>query len=396
MAILKLFLELASNLQESPSVATGGELDSMFATSAAFAYIGNRKGLKELVVDWMRHVRANILEFSAEEESLLQSYSDFAATVNRLRAKAAVGTDNPAALLETLFGSNWQKNSGAYPDFILASENSSRIGDGAILELKDSKGLQIASFNSTIPTRFKSLREIQHITKSKMPVTCASLYDLPSSLQPDYLDRQRSCFYFIRTDSKNPSAVRLSLVEGSFFETVPKNVLLKAVWSQILARTSLTEQQRDELVEPLSRLEQGDIAKSRSIEKASIKPRFRIMAEAHSEGNPHRYAEIDARTLNLILKLPESQNEEWAKTLFAAEGAEPIREIEKDNVLFLRIGYKGQQFDLEVFTIRHKRNGDHLVIQFALPLSGKADKILIGKKPRKMRESTALFELDEN
>jgi hypothetical protein len=49
----------------------------------------------------------------------------------------------------------WQSDSGAFPDFVLACEPHSPLGNGALLELKDSAGDQIASFNSTLPSARK-------------------------------------------------------------------------------------------------------------------------------------------------------------------------------------------------------------------------------------------------
>ncbi len=77
------------------------------------------------------------------------------------------------------------------------------------------------------------------------------------------------------------------------------------------------------------------------IEKASVKPRLRIMAEVHIEGNPHShfYPEISERSLNLIIK----------SDLYE-------KEIED------RISQKLPA--IKKFTIQHKRNGEHIVFQF--------------------------------
>lgn len=369
MAILDLFLELVSTLRESPEKVVTDDLDSFFKQSSAFSYIGNRKGLDKLVLDWMKRVRENVVELSVEEQARFHAHPELVRIARRLRPQAAAWTDNPNELIKILFGKDWQKNSGAYPDFILAWDRAPQVGNGAILELKDSRGLQIASFNSTIPTRFKSLRSVQRETKSKMPLRSASLYDLPLSLEPGYLDSERNCFYLIRTNSKDSAHVRLSLVDGSFFETVPKAELLAAVWSQILEKAGLTEEQRSELAKPLAQLEQGDIARSRSIDKASVKPRFRIMAEAHADGNPHLYPEIYPRTCNLIIKLPDLHGDRWVKSLFSASGLQSLRMRQAAGDLFVRFEHRGQPIKLKVFSIRHKRNGDHLVLQYPL-LSG--------------------------
>ena len=152
--------------------------------------------------------------------------------------------------------------------------------------------------------------------------------------------------------------------------------------------------QRESLIEPLSHLEQGDIAKSRSIENASIKPRFRIMAEPHSEGNPHRYPEIKPRTVNLILKIPSTNIERWLKEEFASIGLKPYIS-HKNKVIRLELNFKGKPLTFEVFVIRHKRNGDHLVIQSELPDLDKTIQAESYTKSRRLRESQTLFEFEE-
>jgi predicted Zn-dependent protease len=87
--------------------------------------------------------------------------------------------------------------------------------------------------------------------------------------------------------------------------------------------------------------DQTIIASSRIIEGASIRPRLRVMAEVHTEGNPHSsyYPEIVENSFNLILK-DEPQ----------------ISEVKKE--ISQRIP------EIRIFTIHHKRNGPHVVFQF--------------------------------
>ncbi|MCD5390511.1 hypothetical protein LR007_01390 [candidate division NPL-UPA2 bacterium] len=87
--------------------------------------------------------------------------------------------------------------------------------------------------------------------------------------------------------------------------------------------------------------DQTIIASSQIIEKASVRPRPRIMAEVHSEGNPHSnfYPEISERSLNFIIE--------------ASVYEEKLAEIISQKVP-----------EIEMFTIHHKRNGKHIVFQF--------------------------------
>jgi hypothetical protein len=134
---------------------------------------------------------------------------------------------------------------------------------------------------------------------------------------------------------------------------------------QVLSAARFSEAQKEELIEPLSNLEQRDIAKSRSIETASIKPRLRLMAEVHAEGNPHRYAEIPPRTLNLVVKQPEGFDEIWLQRIFESEGYETG--ITRGNGhLLVEVQANGGALQFSAVTLLHKRNGKHLVVQYQI------------------------------
>ena len=86
--------------------------------------------------------------------------------------------------------------------------------------------------------------------------------------------------------------------------------------------------------------DQTIIAASQTIEKASVRPRLRIMAEVHTEGNPHssHYPEISERTVNLIIQASSYDQE--------------VNELISKNIS-----------DIERLSIQHKRNGEHIVFQ---------------------------------
>lgn len=102
--------------------------------------------------------------------------------------------------------------------------------------------------------------------------------------------------------AKSEGEVRVSLVEGTFFETLPTSDLLREVWRQLLLESGLPMEKTEEVVANLGSLGREEIAISRHISGASIKPRLRIMSEVEKEGNPHTYGEIPARTVNLVVK----------------------------------------------------------------------------------------------
>jgi hypothetical protein len=239
-----------------------------------------------------------------------------------------------------------------FPDFLFKVRRIN--GDficGSLLELKDSEGGNVASFNSTIPTRFKSLEEIDVINGGNLVSRIASIKDeVIDYTKSSYYTFDRYCFYLVRTHKCNSRMVKLSVVEGSFFETVPKEHIFHQLFLQIL-RNHIAKKQLEIPEEVLKQVEstlacitdQTIIAASRIIEGASIRPRLRVMAEVHSEGNPHssHYPEIVENSFNLILKDTPQVSELKRELLQRIQG-------------------------IQVFRIHHKRNGPHIVFQLRL------------------------------
>ena len=102
MGICKLFFRIAHYLNENLDQLAKASLEDIAAQYRPYAYIGARESLHEFVQE------------QAQE----------------------VGID-PAQWFDT---NEWQKDSGAFPDFVLACEPHSPLGNGALLELKDSAG----------------------------------------------------------------------------------------------------------------------------------------------------------------------------------------------------------------------------------------------------------------
>ena len=291
-----------------------------------------------------------------EEMVLKACRGDLAYIDNRRDAKGKYGYDFWGDL-----DSSWLTNQGIeerllyskseqFPDFIFKVRRcESKLVCGSLLELKDSKGGSVASFNSTLPTKYKSLEEIDVINGNNLVSRFASVIDGKLSLAENYYTLQRKCFYLIRTH-KDDNRVKLSLVDGSFFETVPKEHLIYQMFLNIL-RAHLEKKDLKILPETLKQVEevlsqvtdQTIIAASQIIERASVRPRLRIMAEVHSEGNPHSsfYPEISEGSFNLILHA-FAYDEKAAKLI-----SQRIPEV-------------------KMLTIHHKRNGEHIVFQFKL------------------------------
>ncbi len=154
-------------------------------------------------------------------------------------------------------------------------------------------------------------------------------------------------------------------MEGSFFETLRKDELLARVWDQVLDTSGIAAAERLHIVEHLASLEQEEIARSREIAQASVKPRLRLMAEVHSDAKLHAYPEIKPCTVNLVLKRETGFNEQWLQRELVKEGFQ--NKIVRDDDVRLVFSSENNQVELRYFVILHKRNGEHIVLQYELP-----------------------------
>ncbi len=126
MAIFRMFADIVSalNLEE----LTSASLDKIACAHAGYAYYGNRRTLKD-------EIRRRVVDIRQR---------------NKNCSLTTLPDDDETLVQEWFQGRNWEKDSGSFPDFVLEYTGTGLLGDGAIIELKDSKGGQIASFNSTI------------------------------------------------------------------------------------------------------------------------------------------------------------------------------------------------------------------------------------------------------
>jgi hypothetical protein len=260
------------------------------------------------------------------------------------------GVDPSVFLAKGIGKQQLYSQSQVFPDFVYkVRKHDGKLIHGSLLETKDTSGSGISSFNSTIPTQTKSLQEVNALNNKVIVSRVASVKDGLLADDPGYYSFQRRCFYFIRTHKDSPK-VKLSLVDGSFFETLPKDRLISQMFLNILEQHRAQNKLRvspELLVEIKAVLaqitDQAIIAGSQSIEKASIKPRLRIMAETNPEGNPHsqHYPEIKENTINFIL--PER--------LYSEELGNYLRDIVPG---------------LHKSIIQHKRNGKYTVFSYKM------------------------------
>jgi len=289
-----------------------------------------------------------------EEFMIKTCGKDLAYIDNRKDAKQTYGFDFWSNLsVDWLKSKGIEKNllysqSQHFPDFLFkVKKHEKKIIGGSLIELKDSKGGSIASFNSTIPTKYKSLEEIDVVNGDRLVSRIATIMDGKLAVDENYFKFERRCLYLIRT-YKESEKVKISIVDGSFFETIPKEHLFYQMLMNVLRlhlekkKIEISTQMLKNVEEAFSHItDQTIIAQSQTIEKASIKPRLRIMAEVHSEGNPHsqHYPEITEGSFNLIL-----------------QSSPEIKQVEKEMSTNIP--------EVEIFFIFHKRNGEHTVFQF--------------------------------
>ncbi|RLI42910.1 hypothetical protein DRO69_09860 [Candidatus Bathyarchaeota archaeon] len=309
----RLFIRLATNLKKG-TINLHSPLEEFVIRKCGddLAYIDNRKDAKQIYgFDFWSNLSVDQLKNQGIEKRILYSESQ------------------------------------QFPDFLFkVKKHGERYIDGSLIELKDSKGGNIASFNSTIPTKYKSLEEIDVINGNNLVSRIAKVMDGELALDERYFKFERRCFYLVRTH-KGSKKVKVSIVDGSFFETIPKEHLFYQMFLNVLRahlkkeKIEISQDTLEKVKKTLSHItDQTIIAKSQIIEGASVRPRLRIMAEVHSEGNPHGkfYPEITESSFNLIL-----------------QASPQVKKLEKELLTLIP--------EIEVFSIFHKRNGEHRVFQ---------------------------------
>lgn len=237
------------------------------------------------------------------------------------------------------------KNVGIFPDLaIKLNKDRSIFTGGELIELKDSISYSISSFNSTIPTRKKNISKIISSESSSI------FKQMQASGDDIYSLQERDVFYLVRGKSKEN--VKVCLVYGSFFETIPVENLISGSFKQVIEERlkGIGYQLNDELEAVINKLfsEQEAFSKVRKVEKSSVNLRFRIMTEVKVEGNilnSKKYPEISDNSLNFLLPAYSKIDEDEI--------------MEKFNLVFTT--KKKEEFS--IFKIKHHFNGYFLVFQ---------------------------------
>lgn len=219
---------------------------------------------------------------------------------------------------------------------------------GELIELKDSKQYSVASFNSTIPTGEKDTKKLTegqaNTIRTQMEAAGNNILSLPI----------RQVFYLIR-GSKQPN-VKVCLAHGKFFETVPVSTLISESFGQALEERlnelgeTLSPSMKQKLLDIFS--EQQIFSKTRDIDQASVKLRFRIMTGVKAGANilnPNQYPQIDDNTLNFTVPCHSDTEQE--------------QQYSKMEVAFEQMECSDLFAQLEVFVLQHHFNGKFLVFQ---------------------------------
>lgn len=238
------------------------------------------------------------------------------------------------------------ENKGIFPDFaIKLNKNRAQFTGGELIELKDSKTYVVSSFNSTIPTRKKNIRDIISSENSLIFQQMQKAGDDVFSLE------ERDVYYLVRGQKKGFQ--KICLVHGSFFETLSADELVRQSFGQVLDEELSGRDIPENMKQALKSLfsHQENFSRVRDVEKASVKLRFRIMTEVKPEGNilsTRLYPEIKDDTLNFIA--PYYSEEEKSTVLSNMETV---------------FGAKQMQ-ELNLFSIKHPLNGWFVVFQSEL------------------------------
>lgn len=240
------------------------------------------------------------------------------------------------------------QNKGIFPDLAIRINTDRNVFTGGeLIELKDSKSYAVSSFNSTIPSKSKNIKKIivgktSSILK-QMEAVGDDVYSLP----------QRDVYYLIRGRKKDKTKV--CLINGAFFETIDIDELISQSFIQVLnerlkeSGEKISEEQKDILSSIFSK--QENFRKVRTVEKASVKLRFRIMTEVKLEGNilnSHKYPQIKDNTLNFMIPFYGDKQRQ-------------------DILNNMKLSFKNSLLkSLSIFDIKHPFNGKFIVFQTEL------------------------------
>lgn len=248
------------------------------------------------------------------------------------------------------------RNTGVFPDLaIKVNRDRSVFTGGELVELKSSNSYSVSSFNSTIPTGEKNIVKVLKGETSNIRTQMREAGDDIESLPV------RQVYYLVRGRKKMRGAERckVCLVHGSFFETIPASTLVSSSFEQAMSErlAELGEELPDDVRRKLLLLfsEQETFSRTRSVQKASVRLRFRVMTEVMAQGNilnTTQYPQILDDSLNFVVP--------------SHDAAEAQAHLDRLEEAFMQSGHSEVFSQLAFSTLKHHLNGDFLVAQIGL------------------------------
>lgn len=240
-------------------------------------------------------------------------------------------------------------NKGRFPDLaIKLNHGDLQFSGGELIELKDSKAYSVSSFNSTIPTGEKDIKKLtegqENIIRTQMQEAGNDILSLPI----------RQVFYLIR--GRKRQNIKVCLTHGKFFETVPVSTLISESFGQALEERlnelgeSLSPSLKQKLLDLFS--EQKTFSRTRNIDEASVRLRFRIMTEVKAGANilnSNQYPQIADSTLNFAIPC---HNE-----------SEQNQHTNKMEIAFDQMNCSKLISQIKIFRLQHHFNGNFLIFQ---------------------------------
>ena len=240
-------------------------------------------------------------------------------------------------------------NKGKFPDLaIKLNHDDGLFSGGELIELKDSKSYSVASFNSTIPTGEKDIRKLvggsENVIRTQMQEAGNDIFSLPI----------RQVFYLVR--GRKASDIKVCLSHGKFFETIPVSTLISEAFGQALEErlheleVSLSDTMKRVLLDIFS--EQETFSRTRNIESASVRLRFRVMTEVKAGANlmnPNQYPQISDNTLSFAVPCHDEDGERL--------------HIHQMQTAFRQMGLSHLYSQMDVFLLQHHYNGNFLIFQ---------------------------------
>lgn len=189
-------------------------------------------------------------------------------------------------------------NETAFPDMIIEPNAIKGFG-GMLVECKSSKTYNISSFNSTMPT---SKKDIRNIKRNK---NIARYLEACENTKSTY---EWDVYYLIMGRDEKRDGLKLVLVYGGFFETLSSKNSIGKIILQMIQKMGISLNKADK--KRIRTMDQKALNKIMQVDRSSIKFRLRMMNEARCKVNllsSSAYPEIMDNTINLCLPCKDKQ-----------------------------------------------------------------------------------------